>query len=326
VGSADHRDDAAAAAAGLEQPRHQVLIALVDQGPLDLGHRAAELGQHVGQRLGLLQILDHLRGDRLVAAAGGLAARAGAGLRSPEQRAEQRDPPPRAEAAPGALERDVDVAIDQLDRDPGGLGGLDRGEQLGAGLDPELGPDPALVRGQRDLREHVQRAPVAHDPGHVEVAEHVAAGQRLEPPAVELDAHHLGPDPRDGRADLVDALGRHVGRADHVERGAFGSELGHRHRAGIARALRYTHRMPAIPDATRTEIEAAAFRRLVEHFRERTDVQNLDVMNLAGFCRNCLSKWYRAAAVERGIELSDPEAREAIYGMPYDEWKTKYQK
>jgi uncharacterized protein len=80
-----------------------------------------------------------------------------------------------------------------------------------------------------------------------------------------------------------------------------------------------------IPDPTRTEIEAAAFRRLVQHFRERTDVQNIDVMNLAGFCRNCLSKWYRAAAAERGVELSDPEARELIYGMPYDEWKATYQ-
>lgn len=83
--------------------------------------------------------------------------------------------------------------------------------------------------------------------------------------------------------------------------------------------------MATIPDQTRTEIEAAAFRRLVKHFRERTDVQNLDVMNLAGFCRNCLSKWYRAAAAERGVEISDPEAREEIYGMPYDEWKAKYQ-
>ncbi|MEO6773102.1 MAG: DUF1244 domain-containing protein [Kofleriaceae bacterium] len=81
-----------------------------------------------------------------------------------------------------------------------------------------------------------------------------------------------------------------------------------------------------IPEPTRTEIEAAAFRRLVEHFRERTDVQNLDVMNLAGFCRNCLAKWYRAAAQERGVELSDPEARERIYGMPYDQWKAAYQK
>ena len=81
-----------------------------------------------------------------------------------------------------------------------------------------------------------------------------------------------------------------------------------------------------ISEAQRTEIEAAAFRRLVEHFRERTDVQNVDVMNLAGFCRNCLSKWYRSAAAERGVELTDPHAREVVYGMPYDEWKTKFQK
>jgi uncharacterized protein len=91
--------------------------------------------------------------------------------------------------------------------------------------------------------------------------------------------------------------------------------------------MRYTPGMATeIPDSTRTEIEAAAFRRLVQHFRERTDVQNVDVMNLAGFCRNCLSKWYRAAAAERGVEMTDPEAREVVYGMPYDEWKTKYQK
>jgi hypothetical protein len=81
-----------------------------------------------------------------------------------------------------------------------------------------------------------------------------------------------------------------------------------------------------IPDSARTEIEAAAFRRLVQHFRDRPDVQNLDVMNLAGFCRNCLSKWYRSAAAERGYELSDPEAREVIYGEPYEEWKKKHQK
>jgi hypothetical protein len=79
-------------------------------------------------------------------------------------------------------------------------------------------------------------------------------------------------------------------------------------------------------DQQRIEIEAAAFRRLVSHFRERTDVQNLDVMNLAGFCRNCLAKWYRAEAGERGVTLTDPEAREAIYGMPYDAWKAKFQK
>lgn len=81
-----------------------------------------------------------------------------------------------------------------------------------------------------------------------------------------------------------------------------------------------------IPPSERTEVEAAAFRRLVDHFRERVDVQNIDVMNLAGFCRNCLAKWYRAAAAERGHELSDGEARELIYGMPYDEWKSKHQR
>ncbi|HZT86560.1 MAG TPA: DUF1244 domain-containing protein [Stellaceae bacterium] len=79
-------------------------------------------------------------------------------------------------------------------------------------------------------------------------------------------------------------------------------------------------------DKTRVELEAAAFRTLVAHLRERTDVQNIDLMNLAGFCRNCLSKWYRAAAEERGVPLTDPEAREIVYGMPYDEWRKKYQK
>ena len=79
-------------------------------------------------------------------------------------------------------------------------------------------------------------------------------------------------------------------------------------------------------DKTRTELEAAVYRRLVEHLRTRTDVQNIDLMNLAGFCRNCLSKWYRAAAEERGVGLSDPEAREIVYGMPYDEWRKKHQK
>ena len=83
---------------------------------------------------------------------------------------------------------------------------------------------------------------------------------------------------------------------------------------------------PDLDDRTRTELEAAAFRRLVEHFRTRTDVQNLDVMNLAGFCRNCLAKWYRAAAEERGVPLTDEAAREIIYGMPYAEWKAQHQK
>ncbi len=78
-------------------------------------------------------------------------------------------------------------------------------------------------------------------------------------------------------------------------------------------------------DQTRTEIEAAAFRRLVEHLRARTDVQNIDLMNLAGFCRNCLSKWYQAAADERGVQLDKAGAREIVYGMPYGEWKAKHQ-
>lgn len=80
-----------------------------------------------------------------------------------------------------------------------------------------------------------------------------------------------------------------------------------------------------LSDTQRTELEAAAFRRLVSHLREHTEVQNIDLMNLADFCRNCLSKWYLAAAQEQGVEMTDPEAREAIYGMPYDEWKQRYQ-
>lgn len=79
-------------------------------------------------------------------------------------------------------------------------------------------------------------------------------------------------------------------------------------------------------DATRTELEAAAFRTLVAHLRERSDVQNIDLMNLAGFCRNCLSKWYVAAGKERGLNLDYEAAREIIYGMPYSEWKDKFQK
>ena len=79
-------------------------------------------------------------------------------------------------------------------------------------------------------------------------------------------------------------------------------------------------------EKTRIELEAAAFRRLVEHLRERTDVQNIDLMNLAGFCRNCLSRWYREAAEERQIPVTDPAAREIVYGMPYDSWKAKFQK
>lgn len=80
-----------------------------------------------------------------------------------------------------------------------------------------------------------------------------------------------------------------------------------------------------IPESERTEIEAAAFRRLVKHLGDNPGVQNIDLMNLAGFCRNCLSKWYRAEASERGNNISDPAAREEIYGMPYEEWKALHQ-
>jgi uncharacterized protein len=76
---------------------------------------------------------------------------------------------------------------------------------------------------------------------------------------------------------------------------------------------------------TRTELEAAAFRALREHLRQRTDVQNIDLMTLAGFCRNCLSRWYAEAAQARGLEMSEAEARELFYGMPYSEWKAKHQ-
>ena len=83
---------------------------------------------------------------------------------------------------------------------------------------------------------------------------------------------------------------------------------------------------PELDPATQTELEAAAFRKLVAHLRERTDVQNIDMMNLAGFCRNCLSRWYREGAAEQGITIADPDAREIVYGMPYKEWQAKYQK
>ncbi len=78
-------------------------------------------------------------------------------------------------------------------------------------------------------------------------------------------------------------------------------------------------------DSTRTELEAAAFRGLVEHLRRRSDVQNIDLMILSGFCRNCLSKWYMAEAERRGVEMNYDEAREIVYGLPYDEWKAAHQ-
>jgi hypothetical protein len=82
----------------------------------------------------------------------------------------------------------------------------------------------------------------------------------------------------------------------------------------------------ALDDKTRTELEAAAFRRLVEHLRARTDVQNIDLMNLAGFCRNCLSNWMKDAADAQGVAMTKDQSREAVYGMPYEEWKAKNQK
>jgi uncharacterized protein len=83
--------------------------------------------------------------------------------------------------------------------------------------------------------------------------------------------------------------------------------------------------MSDLDPKTEIELEAAAYRRLVAHLRARTDVQNLDLMNLAGFCRNCLSNWYQEAAAERGIAVSKEAARERVYGMPYEEWKAKHQ-
>ncbi|WP_299482808.1 DUF1244 domain-containing protein [uncultured Roseibium sp.] len=78
-------------------------------------------------------------------------------------------------------------------------------------------------------------------------------------------------------------------------------------------------------DQTKLELEAAVFRRLVDHLRKRTDVQNIDMMNLTGFCRNCLSNWYQDAAQDKGLDLEKADAREIVYGMPYGEWKDKYQ-
>ena len=87
-----------------------------------------------------------------------------------------------------------------------------------------------------------------------------------------------------------------------------------------------TQSAPQIPEKTQIELEAAAFRKLVSHLRERTDVQNIDMMNLAGFCRNCLSNWYQEAAKAKGLAVSKDDARSMIYGMTYDEWKAKHQK
>jgi uncharacterized protein len=82
----------------------------------------------------------------------------------------------------------------------------------------------------------------------------------------------------------------------------------------------------ATDEKTQTELEAAVYRRLVEHLRERTDVQNIDLMNLAGFCRNCLSNWMKEAADAKGVPMTREQSREVVYGMPFDEWRAKYQK
>jgi len=83
--------------------------------------------------------------------------------------------------------------------------------------------------------------------------------------------------------------------------------------------------MNKIDERTRTELEAAVLRRLVQHLRNRTDVQNIDLMKLAGFCRNCLSNWMKDAADENSVPMTKDESREAVYGMPYEEWKRRYQ-
>ena len=98
------------------------------------------------------------------------------------------------------------------------------------------------------------------------------------------------------------------------------SNAGHR-----GRAISFATSGVSMDKSTQTELEAAAFRRLVVHLQERTDVQNIDMMNLAGFCRNCLSRWYREAAGEQGLEIDDKTARATVYGMDYAEWKAKYQ-
>lgn len=91
------------------------------------------------------------------------------------------------------------------------------------------------------------------------------------------------------------------------------------------KSMNDTTRISDLDSETQTQLEAAAFRRLIAHLNSRTDVQNIDLMNLAGFCRNCLSKWYVAAAEEKNIQLSYENARERVYGMSYEEWKNKYQ-
>jgi uncharacterized protein len=108
-----------------------------------------------------------------------------------------------------------------------------------------------------------------------------------------------------------------------------GGEGGHRHllvRTYVQVIGSAKGPLMTIEDKTRTELEAAVYRRLVEHLRQRTDVQNIDLMNLAGFCRNCLSNWMKEAADAKGIDMTKEMSREVVYGMPYDVWRTKYQR
>ena len=118
------------------------------------------------------------------------------------------------------------------------------------------------------------------------------------------------------RSDLAEALHR-------VQ--YFGSHTDSEAAAALPRRGGEERLMSAIDTETATELEAAAFRRLVQHLRERTDVQNIDLMNLAGFCRNCLSNWYQEAAAEKGVALTKDEARQIVYGMPYEEWQARHQ-
>jgi uncharacterized protein len=92
------------------------------------------------------------------------------------------------------------------------------------------------------------------------------------------------------------------------------------------RAMAETTAQTTLDQNTRTELEAAVYRRLVEHLRSRTDVQNIELMNLAGFCRNCLSNWMKDAADAKGVPMTKEQSREIVYGMPYDEWRAKHQK
>jgi predicted N-formylglutamate amidohydrolase len=132
----------------------------------------------------------------------------------------------------------------------------------------------------------------------------------------------------EGQSEWAELLAKVLRKVMREERALHAIELHGSHTDGArieAIAPKSCKGVPAMDEMTRTELEAAAFRRLLEHLRERSDVQNIDLMELAGFCRNCLSGWYQEAAEARGIALNKDEAREIVYGMAYDAWKTKFQ-